>query len=223
MHEILKQIRTDLRRSMNGIASKSMREKGLNYKLNFGVDIPRLRKLADNYTPSGQLADELWNSDVRELKILATQLHPIEEFDVEKAEKWVKEIPTHEIREQACINLFQNLDFADKLAQNWANASNEETRTTGYWLLARLLIMKSDKLNNINTRELLDKIIPDLSSNSYFLRLSAQNALKFLGRGSEELAQRILSQIQDFENSENAAKQEIYDSLSFEFDHFLSR
>ena len=40
--EQLKDIKTQLRLSMNGAVSQSMREKGLVYKLNFGVEIPRI-------------------------------------------------------------------------------------------------------------------------------------------------------------------------------------
>ena len=36
--EQLKDIKTQLRLSMNGAVSQSMREKGLVYKLNFGVE-----------------------------------------------------------------------------------------------------------------------------------------------------------------------------------------
>ena len=42
--EQLKDIKTQLRLSMNGAVSQSMREKGLVYKLNFGDDCRRLRK-----------------------------------------------------------------------------------------------------------------------------------------------------------------------------------
>ena len=38
--EQLKDIKTQLRLSMNGVVSQSMREKGLDYKLNFGVELP---------------------------------------------------------------------------------------------------------------------------------------------------------------------------------------
>ncbi|MDO5522524.1 MAG: DNA alkylation repair protein [Bacteroidia bacterium] len=217
MHEILQQIRTDLRRSMDGMASKSMREKGLSYKLNFGVDIPRLRQLSKKYRPDARLAELLWLQETRELKILATLLYPADEFDEEKAEKWVREIPTHEIREQACMNLFQKLSFADNLVQNWSGSADEETRTSGYWLLTRLLIMKFPLGSSLNIDELAEKMIADLNSDSYFLRLSAQNALKFLGRSSKELSQKILTEIQDFQTSDEAVKNEIYDSLSFEF------
>lgn len=217
MHDVLKWIRTDLRRSMDGIASKSMRDKGLNYKLNFGVDIPRLRQLSKRYPSDASLAELLWREETRELKILATMLYPADEFDEEKAEKWVREISTHEIREQVCMNLFQKLNFAGKLVQNWTNLEDEEIRTSGYWLLTRLLIMKSPLVSRLNQDELAEKMIADLNSDSYFLRLSAQNALKFLGRSSKELLQKILTEIQDFQTSDEVVKNEIYDSLSFEF------
>ena len=47
--EQLKDIKTQLRLSMNGAVSQSMREKGLVYKLNFGVALPRIKMIAGNY------------------------------------------------------------------------------------------------------------------------------------------------------------------------------
>ena len=47
--EQLKDIKTQLRLSMNGAVSQSMREKGLVYKLNFGVELPRIKMIAEGY------------------------------------------------------------------------------------------------------------------------------------------------------------------------------
>ena len=47
LHEQLKEIKTQLRLSMNGAVSQSMREKGLVYKLNFGVELPRIKAIAE--------------------------------------------------------------------------------------------------------------------------------------------------------------------------------
>lgn len=215
--EILKQIRIQLRRSMNGVASKSMREKGLLYKLNFGVDIPRLRQMAARYQPDAHLADLLWESSTREMKILATLLHPVEEFDVRKAEKWVLEIPSNEIREQFCINLLRKLPQAHRFAANWAESVEPSLRTTGYWLLARLAIDKSQLPDPAQKIKIVETATTDLLSESYFLRFAAQNALKHLGRNSAELAQDILHRLDRFKTSPDPEKQEIYHSLSFEF------
>ena len=59
MDEILKSIRVDLRRSMNGDVSKNMRDKGLNYYINFGIDIIRLRTLSKRHEPSADSSNNL--------------------------------------------------------------------------------------------------------------------------------------------------------------------
>ena len=41
----LKEIRTQLRLAMNGVISTSMREKGIVYKLNFGVPLPEIKQI----------------------------------------------------------------------------------------------------------------------------------------------------------------------------------
>ena len=49
IREQIREIKQQLRSLMNGAASASMREKGLNYKVNFGVELPRLKQLAAGY------------------------------------------------------------------------------------------------------------------------------------------------------------------------------
>ena len=66
--EQLKDIKTQLRLSMNGAVSQSMREKGLVYKLNFGVEIPRIKMIAEGYEKNHDLAQALWKEDIREMQ-----------------------------------------------------------------------------------------------------------------------------------------------------------
>ena len=61
LHQRLKDIKTQLRLSMNGAVSQSMREKGLVYKLNFGVELPRIKGIAAGYEKDHSLAQSLWN------------------------------------------------------------------------------------------------------------------------------------------------------------------
>ena len=58
--EQLKDIKTQLRLSMNGVVSQSMREKGLDYKLNFGVELPRIKSIAATFEKNHDLAQALW-------------------------------------------------------------------------------------------------------------------------------------------------------------------
>ena len=68
LQETLKNIKTQFRLGMNGAVSKSMRDKGLDYKLNFGVEIPRLKEIAAQYPKDHQLAQALWKENIRECK-----------------------------------------------------------------------------------------------------------------------------------------------------------
>jgi formate hydrogenlyase subunit 4 len=93
-------------------------------------------------------------------------------------------------------------------------------RATGYWLFARLLIIRSELVNQIDPYAIMEKMVADLESGSYFLRLSAQRALTFLGRSSATFSQKILAAIQDFNSSDDIVKNEIFESLNFEFTNF---
>ena len=58
--EQLKDIKTQLRLSMNGVVSQSMREKGLNYKLNFGVELPRIKSIKTDFRGLSKVRRVSW-------------------------------------------------------------------------------------------------------------------------------------------------------------------
>lgn len=215
--EILKSIRTDCRLAMNGVVSTSMRQLGMDYKLNFGLLIAQIKALAAKYGPSAVLANRLWREDTRELKILATMIYPIDEFFKEQANIWVNEIPNQEIREQVCINLFQELPYAQELALEWISSGNEEIRTTGYWLLARLLLAKK----NVGVLQLSDLSVTykkDIISEQLFLRNASLLVLKHMARQSKSLGLSVLEDIRDYRNASDQLKEEAYESISFEIE-----
>ena len=72
LQDEIREIRKELRLAMNGVISTSMREKGIVYKLNFGVPYPEIKGIARKHKPNGELAAALWKEDIREFKILAT-------------------------------------------------------------------------------------------------------------------------------------------------------
>ena len=75
----LRKIKQSFRLYMNGDASRSMREKGVEYKLNWGVPIPTLKAMAAEYGKDYELAIALWKENIRECKILATMIMPPEQ------------------------------------------------------------------------------------------------------------------------------------------------
>lgn len=219
MQGIIQDIRRKCRLAMNGIVSTSMRQRGLAYKINFGLQISQIKELASNYKPDAELATLLWKEDTRELKILATLLYPLAEFTHEEANKWVSEVSNQEIREQVSLNLFQNLPFAKELADEWGQSENQSIRATGYWLLVRLFLTK--KITTEFGIETFPFIWDDVISEDTFLRNSASLVLKHIGRQSQATAKNILLKLEIYKDSEDLIKQEAYNSLAFEFEFYF--
>ena len=92
MQQKIKDIKLKFRQAMNGIVSQNMRNLGANYKINFGLTLPLLKKIAEKIPADAQLANALWNDTaVRESMMLAPMLYPSDEFNEDEAEKWVTE------------------------------------------------------------------------------------------------------------------------------------
>lgn len=218
IEETIKDIRKRCRLAMDGIVSSTMRQYGLEYKLNFGVSLQKIKDIARNYQPDKELAETLWNENVRELKIMATLLYPIDEFSTETSNRWVRQIPNQEIREQICFNLFQGLPYASEIAIDWSNNEDSKVRATGYWLLSRLLIMK--KFTVYIRIEDFNHVISDVKSEDLSLRKASLLLLKQIGRLSVVQAKNILEGIRHFKNSPDMFDREIFDSLSFEFEYY---
>ena len=136
--ESIKEIKKQLRLSMNGIVSAHQRKQGLDYKINFGVEIPRLKAIAANYQKEKQLAETLWQENIRESKLLAIYLYPTEEFGPATAEKWIAECPFTEIADHLCRTLLATMPDAKSKALHNIRSTGNMTRYCGYSTLSNL-------------------------------------------------------------------------------------
>ena len=113
---------------MNGIVSQNMRNLGANYKINFGLTLPLLKKIAEEIPADAQLANALWNDTaVRESMMLAPMLYPSDEFNEDEAEKWVTNMPNIEIADICCKSLFRRLRFAPRKALSWSLSDKSDS------------------------------------------------------------------------------------------------
>lgn len=184
LQEELRKIKQQLRLSMNGVASAFMRDNGINYKLNFGVELPRLNDIAREFEPSHELAQALWKENIRECKILAGLLQPVETFYPEIAEIWIESMPTAEIAQLTVMNLIQKMPYASEKAFQWVAREEEMFQLCGYLLFARLF-MKGCILNQRAEEEFLDQAASTLNCQNPSLRRAVISALQKFGEQNE--------------------------------------
>ena len=195
--EVVKEIKQSFRLMMDGAVAKSMRDKGLTYKLNWGATLPRLREKADAYGKNYDLAIALWKEDVRECKILATMIMPADQVLPEVIDIWMEQITSQEIAEQAVFNLFQYLPYAPEKAYTWMASEKELYQFCGFHILARLFMDKREP-NERGINEFLDQALAALQSNNMGVRKAAMAAVRRfseLGLVYERLAKSTLKQI----------------------------
>lgn len=213
---------------MNGVISTSMRQKGMNYKLIFGVPIPEIKRIAATHEPDAELARALWKEDVREMKILATLLFPAGSMTQEEALAWMREIPYPEIAEQCCNNLFPTVEQPDQLALKFlADKKSPFGRMCGFLLWAQLF-KKNLEVEKSRVEAFLAEctctMYPDVeagaTASSWQEKQAAVQALKFFGRLSPANAQEALSVIAEDRQPETEELKAYYDDLQFEFAYY---
>ena len=135
----VKKIKRSFRLFMNGVASSSMRDKGLEYKINWGIPVTRLRDMAAQCAPSVALAERLWESDVRECKILATMLMPAERFSEPMALSWLLACNNQEMVEMLVFNLVQNMPGVETFVVSLLHSDEHNAPLAALHLVSRLV------------------------------------------------------------------------------------
>lgn len=177
MHETVREIKGKLRLFMNGVLSQSLREKGLKYRLIFGVELPRLKEIAAGYEQSHDLAQALWKEDIRECKILAAYLQPTDSFAPELADFWMESISNTELADYVCMALFRRLPYASQKAFQWIASENRMEAYTGFRLMSHLFTLLGADMNERSRNEFLDQAQTALQSNDLLIKQAAQSAL----------------------------------------------
>ncbi len=193
----VKEIKRSFRLMMNGVASQSMRQKGAEYQVNWGIGLVELRNMAAEYGKNYDLAIALWKENIRECKILATMIMPAEEMLTEVADIWMEQTPTQEIAEIAAFQLYQYLEDAPVLAFKWLATGKTLYEICGFQVLARLF-MQGLEPDERGINELMDQALAALQSEHAGVSHAAMNCIqRFAGLGEdyETIARKALSSV----------------------------
>lgn len=176
----VQEIKRSFRLVMDGATASSMREKGLNYKLNWGASMVMLRQMAEEIGQDYDLAIALWKENIRECKMLATMLMPADKMLPEVADLWMEQITTIEVAEQAAFNLYQHLPFAADMAFRYIATDAPLYQLTGFHILSRLFMNKLEP-NERGINEVIDQAMAALHGDNLTVKKAAMQCLYRLG------------------------------------------
>ena len=195
--ERVKEIKRSFKLMMNGVTAQSMRDKGLDYHVNWGASLPMLKEKAAELGKNYELAIALWKENVRECKILATLIMPAEQILPEVVDIWMEQTVSIEIAELAAFNLYQYLPFAAEKAYQWIASDKEICQLCGFSVLSRLFMNRQEP-NERGINEYIDQVLVALQGGSMPVKkaaLASINRFAELGLVYERLAENALKSI----------------------------
>lgn len=185
--DAIRAIKAELRAAMNGVAAARIRQSGMNYRLVFGTELPRLQAIAAEFQPGANLAQALWHEDIRECKLLATMLYPPKDFCEELADIWADALRMEqaEVAQVLAMNLLSKVPYASQKAFEWMASDRPMHQMLGFLLVARLL-MQGGTLSPSAEEEFLDQAAATIHAPQLAVQKAVQNALLRYGQTSDQ-------------------------------------
>ena len=113
---------------------------GIETSTSLGISAPDLRKLAREAGRSHELALSLWQSGIREARILAALVDDPDEVTPYQMDAWAADFDSWDVVDACCCNLFDRTVHAYPKAIEWSEAEGEFVKRAGFALMACLAV-----------------------------------------------------------------------------------
>lgn len=123
----------------NGIVADTLRKAGQPYGVIFGLQLPQLSEIARDSSSSVDIARNLWaERNVRESRLLATYLFPIESLDIKEAISMGSDVITREEADVLAFRLLRRHPNAVNIAEKLLESDNPLVHYAGEALMRNL-------------------------------------------------------------------------------------
>lgn len=178
-----------------------------------GPNIPTLRKIAKEIKKEAKttnlnihsLAQELWDSEIHEARILAGFIDDPTKVSEKQMEAWVKDFDSWDLCDQVCMNLFDKTSFVYQKIDEWSKKDKEFIKRAAFALMATLAV--HDK-NSPDEKFL--KFLPIIKRESIdernFVKKAVNWALRQIGKRNADLNKTAIKTAQEIQriNSKSA-------------------
>lgn len=177
---------------------------GIKTSRALGVSVPRLREIGRTIGSNHELAQELWDSQIHEARILASMIDIPEKVTTEQMDRWVKDFDSWDVVDGCCGNLFDKTLFAVEKAIQWCQRPEEFVRRAGFALMAELAVHDKTMLDN-TFLNFLPYIVQGSVDDRNFVKKAVNWALRQIGKRNRKLNQAAIRTAKDIARSDSKA------------------
>ena len=170
----------------NPKAVAGMTRYGINPNHNYGVSVHSLRKIAKEIGTDHELALQLWASDIRDLRILASIIDDPKAVTEGQMDTWANDFDSWDICDAACNNLFSRTLFAYGKATEWSKKNEVFVRRAGFVLMANLAV-HDKKADNSEFIRFLSLVESSAQDERNYVKKAINWALRQIGKRNPEL------------------------------------
>lgn len=176
------------------------------------ISIPTLRQLAKEIRSQvgeedrHRLAQEIWQTDIHEAKILAGFIDVPRLVTRKQMEIWVLGFDSWDVTDMICGNLFDRTEIAIEAAKEWSRREEEFVKRAGFVLMAGLAVHRKELPNEIFV-EFLELIEAESWDDRNYVRKAVSWALRQIGKSRNGyLYRRSLALAQKLYKSSNKSE-----------------
>lgn len=159
---------------------------GIDVSSSLGISMSRIRPLARLAGKDHGLALALWDSGIREARILATLVDDPALVTEAQMEAWARDFRSWEVVDAACCNLFDRTSLRYEKAVEWAGREQEFVKRAGFSLMAGIAI-HDKRAPDDRLRALLPVIRREACDRRNYVRKSVSWALRQIGKRNPAL------------------------------------
>jgi 3-methyladenine DNA glycosylase AlkD len=188
-----------LRQKSNPVYLAGMKRFGIDSSKALGIPLPELRKIAKGLKKDHALALALWETKLREARILASLIDDAAEVTEAQFDEWAAGFYSWDLCDQVCGNLFDRTPFALEKAVGYSAREEEFVKRAGFVLMAEYAVHHKKAENEIfvNFLQIIER---EACDGRNFVKKAINWALRQIGKRNAvlrvhaiESANRILA------------------------------
>lgn len=157
----------------------------------YGVNLGDLRKIANKLKTNHDLAEQLWETNIYEARVIACILFDSKQLNLKELNRLILSTQSGPVIDELSFQMFELLDNQLELFDLWIHSDNPRFKRAG-WNMG--IILNHDlKLDNDKINKILDYIDNNLSVATNDYQFAMNRCLSEIGIKHDHLTQRCIS------------------------------
>ena len=164
---------------------------GIKTEKNLGNSVTTLRNFAKKIGKDHELAVKLWDSGIRDARMVAACIEDPTTVSEDQIDRWVNDFDSWDICDHCCGHLFDKTPFAYKKAKEWTLRKEEFQKRAGFSLMAWLAV-HDKKVDDTKFEEFLTIIKKESTDVRNYVRKAVNWALRNIGKRNTTMNKKAI-------------------------------